>query len=81
MCPAKAVVGVQGIANIIPLYMENFEMEATYMFLVYALLWAGFGLAWVFYRMTLEDIRITREYKMAKKRKENGLKIVQIDYK
>ncbi len=56
-------------------------MEATYMFLVYALLWAGFGLAWVFYRITLEDIRITREYKMAKKRKENGLKIVQIDYK
>ncbi len=56
-------------------------METKYMFLVYALLWAGFGLAWVLYEVTQEDIRATREYKMAKKRKAYGLKVGQYDYK
>jgi hypothetical protein len=50
-------------------------------FLVYVTLWIAAALTWVFYQITLEDIRITREYRMARKRKANGLKIIQIDYK
>jgi hypothetical protein len=51
------------------------------LFLLYALLWAGFGFAWVMYEVTQADIRATREYKMALKRKAHGLKVGQYGYK
>jgi hypothetical protein len=50
-------------------------------FLVYALLWAAGWLTYVFYLITIEDIKITNENKKAKRRKANGLKITQFDYK
>jgi hypothetical protein len=53
----------------------------NYYLLAYGILWAGAGLAWVFYLITLEDIKITRENKMAKKRQKHGLEITQLDYK
>jgi hypothetical protein len=53
----------------------------NYNLLAYGVLWAAGWLAYVFYLITIEDIKITRQNKEAKRRSKNGLKIIQKDYK